>query len=262
MAVLAHHVLVEVGVGVAAGGGGEPDDRGVEIIEHLAPEAVDRAVALIHHDHIEEFRWDPGVVHNGLRPPHQGGAMPIKRRLLLQGRIELGLSLKDRIQALNGGDHHLVHRIDSVVAQVDDVVQLVELAAVIGRGVRLELLECLTAQVASIHQKQHTPRTTLRDQPVRRGNGGEGFAAAGGHLEQSPQPPIADARLQVFHGPDLGRPHAGAVELLSQPHPALEGCRQGRAWFARAAPHLSAQPPAEGFGPMEAEHPSCGGIRV
>ena len=125
VAVLTHHVLVEVGVGVAAGGGGEPDDRGVEVIEHLAPEAVDRAVALIHHDHIEEFRRDLGVVHNGLRPPHQGSAMPIKCRFLLQCRIKLRLTLKDRIQALNGGDHHLVHRIDSVVAQVDDVVQLV-----------------------------------------------------------------------------------------------------------------------------------------
>ena len=95
VAVLTHHVLVEVGVGVAAGGGGEADDRGVEVIEHLAPEAIDRAVAFIHHDHIEEFRRDPGVIHNRLRPPHQSGAMPIKRRFLLQGRIELGLTLED-----------------------------------------------------------------------------------------------------------------------------------------------------------------------
>ena len=94
--------------------------------------------------------------------------MAIKRRFFLQGSIELGLTLEDRIQALDGGNHHLVHRIDSIAIQIDNVVKLVELAAVIGCGVSLELLECLTAQVAPIDQKQHAKGTALGDQPVRR----------------------------------------------------------------------------------------------
>jgi hypothetical protein len=53
--VLADHVLVEEGVGVLGGRGGQADERGVEVLEHLAPQRVDGAVALVHHHHVEEL---------------------------------------------------------------------------------------------------------------------------------------------------------------------------------------------------------------
>ena len=54
-AVLHDQVLVEEPEGLLARRGGEPDEEGVEVLEHLAPHPVDRAVALVDDDHVERL---------------------------------------------------------------------------------------------------------------------------------------------------------------------------------------------------------------
>ena len=49
--VLADQVLGEEGERLLAGGGGEADDVGVEVLQHAAPHPVDRAVRLVDEDH-------------------------------------------------------------------------------------------------------------------------------------------------------------------------------------------------------------------
>ena len=77
--------------------------------------------------------------------------------------------------------------------QVLDVVQLGELAAVVGRDVLLELLERLPAQVGAVDQEEDALRLAELDQPVDGGDGGEGLAAAGRHLDQGARPVLRRA---------------------------------------------------------------------
>ena len=69
-----------------------------------------------------------------------------------------------------------------------DVVELGELAAVVGRDELLELLERLPAEVGAVDQEQDPPRVGELDQPVDRRDGREGLARAGRHLDQGPGP--------------------------------------------------------------------------
>ena len=63
--VFGDEVFIKEAEGGFAGGGGEADEEGVKIIEDLAPEIVDRAVAFIDHDDIEGFDGDARVVADG-----------------------------------------------------------------------------------------------------------------------------------------------------------------------------------------------------
>ena len=86
MAVLHDEVLVEEADRLAGGCGGEADEEGVEVEQHLAPELVDRAVALIHDDEVEELGRDAGVVDDRPgRSPCQGLAVSNCRAFLVPG---------------------------------------------------------------------------------------------------------------------------------------------------------------------------------
>ena len=51
--------------GLFGGCGGEANEEGIEVFEHLAPEVVDGAVAFVDDDDIELFDGDAGVVADG-----------------------------------------------------------------------------------------------------------------------------------------------------------------------------------------------------
>ena len=67
MGVFGDEVLLEEAVGASVGRGGEADQEGVEVFEDLPPEVVDRAVALIDDDEVEELGRDLVVVDDGER---------------------------------------------------------------------------------------------------------------------------------------------------------------------------------------------------
>ena len=59
-------VLVEEAEGLLVGRGGEADEMGIEVFQHLRPEVVDGPVAFVGDDDVEGFNGDGGVVVNGL----------------------------------------------------------------------------------------------------------------------------------------------------------------------------------------------------
>ena len=64
--VLHDEVLIEEAEGLLVGRGGEPDEGGVEVFEHLRPEVVDGPVAFVGDDDVEGFNGDGRVVLNRL----------------------------------------------------------------------------------------------------------------------------------------------------------------------------------------------------
>ena len=71
-----HQVLVEEAEGLLAGRGGEADQVGVEVLQHLRPEVVDRAVAFVGDDDVEALDRDAGVVFDGLGASKQTPLTP------------------------------------------------------------------------------------------------------------------------------------------------------------------------------------------
>ena len=79
-----------------------------------------------------------------------------------------GFAGQDRVHALDGADAHLRMRIDVAAGQALHVVQLGELAAIVRRRVRHELLMRLLAEVARIDQEQDAFGTAELEQAVDR----------------------------------------------------------------------------------------------
>ncbi len=93
----------------------------------------------------------------------------LEERALLVLLVELVLALEHRVEALDGGDADLGRPGRCVFElQVLDVVQLGELAAVVGRDELLELLERLPAEVGAVDQEQDALGAGELDQAVDR----------------------------------------------------------------------------------------------
>ena len=57
---------VEEAEGAFVGRGGEADQAGIEVVEHLLPQVVDAAVALVDDDEVKFFHRHGGVVAHQL----------------------------------------------------------------------------------------------------------------------------------------------------------------------------------------------------
>ena len=220
-----------------------------KVLQHLAPQIVDGAVALVGDDEVKVLDGQVGVV------AHQLGRLPVQlllpapqRALLLLG-VELGLAAQHGVEALDGGDAHLADRVQDVGPQPLDVVELTEPAAIVGGDVLLELGEGLAAQVVAVHQEEHPLRPGELDEAVDKGHGGEGLAAARGHLDEGPGTVLGEGVLQVLDGLHLRVP---------QPL-----CHQRR-HLPAAAPSGSPAPCpfGQGLGLVEGEHAAAAWLGV
>jgi len=101
--VIADDVLLEETVGAVVRRSREADQKRIEVIEHLLPEIVDRPVAFIDDDEVEELDRDLVAVddrHGLLRPGELlAGCVPPRPRQ--EARPE------DRIEALDRADADL-----------------------------------------------------------------------------------------------------------------------------------------------------------
>ena len=183
VAVLHDQVLVEEADGLAGGRGGEADQERIEVQQHLRPQLVDGAVALVHDDEVEELGRDAGVVDHvrRLALPRLGG---VEAGAFLVLGVEVGLALQHRVQALDGGDDDLGGRVDGVALEPLDGVERRELARVVRRREVGELVLGLLAEVAAVHEEQDALGAAELEQAVGGVDGGERLAGAGGHLDR------------------------------------------------------------------------------
>jgi hypothetical protein len=76
VAVLHHQVLVEEAEGLLVGRGGQADQVGVEVLQHLAPQVVDGAVRFVGDDDVEGLDREGGVVVDGGNVEGKGALTP------------------------------------------------------------------------------------------------------------------------------------------------------------------------------------------
>ena len=148
--VFADDILLKEPVGAVVRRGGEADQEGIEILDDLAPQVVDRAVALIDDDHVEIFGRERGVVDD--RQGFPAVRWPFLGMLLFRAFREF-LPFERRVHALDRGDDDLHIAGDGRRLQALNVVDLGELAIVVVWDEGHELLFGLLAQVAGVDQK-------------------------------------------------------------------------------------------------------------
>ena len=90
----------------------------------------------------------------GLYSTGTGSVAQLVGGVLVELRVELGVAAQDRVEPLDRRDRHPRDRVDLVRAEVLDVVELGELAAVVGRREALELLQRLAAEVRAVDEEQ------------------------------------------------------------------------------------------------------------
>ena len=185
VAVFADDVLLEEPVRAVVRCGGQADQVGVEVLDHLPPHVVDGTVAFVDDDHVEIFRRDSGIVDDGQRLPWS--PLPLGRMIVV-GAFRQFLSLQRGVHALDSGDDDLAVTGDVGRGEPLDVVKLGELAVVIAGDERHELLLGLLAQVAGVDEKEDAAGVRVLEKAVDLGDRGEGLARAGRHLEERAGP--------------------------------------------------------------------------
>ena len=256
--VLHHQVLVEERERLDARRGCEPHQERVEVLQHLAPHPVDRAVALVDDDQVVGLDRHLRVVGH----LHRLGGLDLEAGALVEVIVEAlrVVAPQDREQPLDGADVHLRRRLGSHVhpgvGEVADVVQLAELAGIVGRCEALEFPQRLTAQVGPVHQEQDPGGIRVAHQPVAGVGRRERLARPGGHLDQRPRTVLAQRRLQVSDRLGLRRPQVWRVGLeLGQVADAEPQRRIGDEPSELRAVGVGADPAGQRLGPMEREHP-------
>ena len=95
-----------------------------------------------------------------------------------------------------------------------DVVKLGELAAVVGRDELLEFFQGLVAEVAAVDEEEDAARAGELDEAVNEVDGGEGLAAAGGHLDEGAAFVGGEGFFEVADGFDLRGPEISRGHLI------------------------------------------------
>ena len=246
MGVFRDDVLAEKRVGAGVGRGGEADEEGVEVIEDLPPEVVDRAVALIDHDEVEEFGRDFGGVAHGERLAAALGGFG---GVFILGRGVEFAALEDGIHALDRGDAHLRVGRDVRGIEPGDGVKLGELAVVVLRRVGEEFLLGLLAEVARVHEEEHAFDTGVLQQAVDGRDGGERLARAGGHLDEGARLGGAQRGVELRDGVDLAVAEPGGIERRKVAQAVAQGAAGG-------------EPFAQGFRAVERKNLARARLRV
>lgn len=212
----------------------------------LLPQIINRAMALVDDDEVEELDGQIGVVDHGHGRFAQ--RLAFGRVLQLRGLVQ-GLPFQNRVKPLDGADDHLAGIVDVAGGQALDIVEFGEFAVVVVGQIAHELLLGLLAQVPGVHQKEHAPRAGVFQQAVDGGDGGEGLAGARGHLHQGPRLALGEGAFQSFDGLDL--------------HPAQALRGQGRQGLQAGAQRVRlGQPGLQRLWPVEPEDLPGPGPRI
>ena len=214
-------VLVEKAEGALVGRGGKANQAGIKVVEHLLPQVVDTAVALIDDDEVEGFHRHCRVVAHELFL--LDSLLEFVERQVFGGIVDR-LTGEDRVHALDGADAHLRMRVDAGRRQTLHVVKLGELAGIIGRCVGHEFLMRLLAEVAGIDQKQNALGATELEQTVHRGDGSKGFARTSRHVHQGAWLVHPQRFFQPCHSADLA---IAQIPLWQGGHVLSQAATQG-----------------------------------
>jgi hypothetical protein len=220
VAVFHDEVLAEEADGLLGRRGGEADEVGVEILQHLPPEAVDGAVALIGDDEVEGLDGDGGIVGHVLRAVVGAADLVAGEFVGVLGQL---LAAQHGVKPLDGADGDAADVVELVRGEVLDVVNGGELPAVIGQHVLIKLGLRLPAEIRPVHEEEDALGLGELDEAVGKGAGGEGLAGASSHLDERARVVRGEGLLQAGIGLDLAISHTEGVQRMREGHLGKQG---------------------------------------
>ena len=235
--VFTDHVLPEESIGPVVRRSGQADEIGIKILEDLSPKVVNRAMAFVDDDEVEELGRDflaIGDLHRIL------GLHDFRWINLLGSFVQL-LALQDRVHPLDGADADLAVVGDVRRFKALDIVKLGKLAVVVRRHVGHKLLFGLFTEVLGVYKEEDSFGVCVFEQPVNRGNGRVGFAGPCSHLNEGTWLVFFEGLLEVHNGVDLARPEPLGIQFRQ----SLETLTQ---WTRLT------EPVRHGLRPVKAEH--------
>jgi len=135
----------------------------------------------------------------------------IQAGVVLAGDLLVLEGLED---ALDRGDDDVARAEHPGAGELVDVVDLGESPPIAGGAVVLELGQGLVGEVVAVDEKEDAGKPAEPQQPVCRGDGREGLAGSGGHLDQGTvEVLVAQAVLDAVDRGDLRRAQRRDVEL-------------------------------------------------
>lgn len=160
-------------------------------------------MAFVSDDEVEGFNGDGGIVGDGLGQlsklvPGGGGAL-----FLFVAGGDLAAD-EHGVEALDGGDADLADGVDFIAGEELGVIEFGELAAVAGGDELLEFVEGLAAEGFAVDQEEDAFGAGEFNEAVDEVAGGEGFAAAGGHLDEGAGVACRRGILRVCGWPSFG----------------------------------------------------------
>ena len=209
-------VLVEVGDGLRRRRGGEADERSVEVFEHLPPEIVDGAVALVGDDEVELLDGDGGIVGDIPGAGAKGGGE--FRAGNVVGVLREFLATQDRVESLDSADGDAAHVINVRRGEVLDVVELGEKAVRVRRAVTVEFIASLLAEIRAVDEEEDAAGPGVFDEAISERAGGERLARAGGHVDESARLVSGEGLFQAGDSFDLAIAHAIRSERMREGH--------------------------------------------
>ena len=172
--VFSDEILIEETNGLLGRRGGEADEVGVEVFEHLPPEAVDGTMTFIGDDEIKHLDGDGGIVGDFLWATIRCADLVGGHFVSVLGQF---LTAQHRVKPLNGADGHAADVIELVRGEMLDVVKLGEFAPGVGRDELIKLAFGLASKIGAVHQKKNAPGFRMTDQAIGESAGGIGLPA-------------------------------------------------------------------------------------
>ena len=180
-------------------------------------------MGLVDHDHVEGLDRHCRVVGEEFRLERKGR---VEQRAFFERWVQAGLTGEDRVEPLDRRDADAGRGpADRVRAEVLDVVEVGEFPAVIRRGVLLELVEGLPAEVSAVDEEQHAPGVGVADHAVDGGDRGECLAGAGRHLDQGAWPVLPERAFEILDRGPLSGPEMRIVDGGWQQLETTRQCR-------------------------------------
>ena len=219
--IFANYIFIKERKGTLVRCSSQADDKGIKILENLIPDVVNRAMAFVNDNAVEEFRRILFVVNDFFRCFGICGNILVKRDFF-RGFVQF-LSFENGVHSLNGADADLhtvgnIRGLESMYA-----VNLRKRARIISRFIGKKLSFCLFAKAFGINEEKNTVHFAVFQKSVCGGNSSKSLSGTGSHLHQCFGTIVSKRSIKIFNCCNLTFAESRRIKFRETLHVIADG---------------------------------------